>query len=524
MKNAGPRFKPANLVKSATLGGTFAAALLGAVFTVASPADAQQRTRVSIGVTETIASHNPYADSVSLMYAVLCQTYGCLFDRDYAGQKFTSRIVDKYEVKDPLTWVFNLKRDIKRNNGEPVVAADIIHSVNRAKNDPQSRQKHNVRYIESVEAPDDHTIIMKTTEPLATLLDFLRQLIITSKAQFDAKGEAADREAPVGFGPYRIRQLSVDNFVAIEKVAGHPEVSPDNPDEVVFRIQKEAESRVTALLNGETQIAQFIPPQLVPRVEAAKNVRLLWEGSTEIMFLAMSPQFKPWDTKEARQAVAYAIDRDAIIKAILRGQAERLDGPIGPGQYAFDPDLKPKYTYNPAKARELLKQAGYPNGVEIDFFTPVSRYIGDKQIAEAIVPMLEAVGFKVNLRTPEWGTLWSNVQRGGVPFYYMGRGTVIDPSAALSQYFETGASPRIGYSNKEVDRLLQAERQEFDEPKRIALLRQAMALITEEAPAHFMLRHKLAWGVARNIEYKPLATTDILATDIRMVRRQGATR
>lgn len=204
MKNTGPR------ARSAAIAGSLATALLGAVFT--SPADAQQRTRVSVGVTETIASHNPYADSVSLMYAVLCQTYGCLFDRDYAAQKFTSRIVEKYEVKDPTTWVFNLKRDVKRSNGEPVTSADIVHSVNRAKNDPQSRQKHNVRYIASVEAPDDYTVIMKTTEPLATLLDFLRQLIITSKAQFDAKGEAADRDAPVGFGPYRIRQLSVDNF------------------------------------------------------------------------------------------------------------------------------------------------------------------------------------------------------------------------------------------------------------------------------------------------------------------------
>ena len=518
MQNAGPR------VKSATFGGAFASALLGAVFTFSHPADAQQRTRVSVGVTETIASHNPYADSVSLMYTVFCQTYGCFFDRNYTAQNYTSRIVDKWEVKDPTTWVFNLKRDVKRNNGEPVIAADIIHSVNRAKNDPQSRQKHNVRYIESMEAPDDYTIILKTTEPLATLLDFLRQVVITSKAQFDAKGEAADREAPVGMGPYRIRQLSVDNFVAIEKVPGHPEVKPENPDEVIFRIQKEAESRVTALLNGETQIAQFIPPQLVPRIEAAQNVRLMWEGSTEIMFLAMSPQFPPWDKKEARQAVAYAIDRDAIIKAILRGQADRLDGPIGEGQYAFDPDLKPKFPYDPAKARELLKQAGYPNGVEIDFFTPVARYIADKQIAEAIVPMLQAAGFKVNLRTPEWGTLWSNVQRGGVPFYYMGRGTVIDPSAALSQYFETGASPRIGYSNKEVDRLLQAERQEFDEPKRIALLRQAMSLITEEAPAHFMFRHKLAWGVSRTIEYTPLATTEVFATDIKMVGRQRASR
>ena len=501
-----------------------AAVVLGGLFMTTAPADAQQRTRVSVGVTETIASHNPYADSVSLMYTVFCQTYGCFFDRDYTAQVYTSRLVEKWEVKDPTTWVFHLRKDVKRSNGEPVVAADVLHSINRAKNDAQSRQKHNVRYIASAEAPDDHTIIMKTTEPLATLLDFLRQLVITSKAQFDARGEAADREAPIGFGPYRIRQLSVDNFVALEKVPGHPEVKPDNPDEVIFRIQKEAESRVTALLNGEIQIAQFIPPQLVPRVQAAQNVRLLWEGSTEIMFLAMGPQTAPWDKKEARQAVAYAIDRNAIIKAILRGHADRLDGPIGDGQYAFDPNLEPKYEYNPAKARELLKQAGYPNGVEIDFFTPVARYIADKQIAEAIVPMLEAVGFKVNLKTPEWGTLWSNVQRGGVPFYYMGRGTVIDPSAALSQYFETGASPRIGYSNPKVDALLRAERQEFDEPKRIALLREAMALITDEAPAHFMWRHRLAWGVSRTIEYKPLATTEVFATDIRVLGRQRASR
>jgi peptide/nickel transport system substrate-binding protein len=240
------------------------------------------------------------------------------------------------------------------------------------------------------------------------------------------------------------------------------------------------------------------------------------------MFLAMSPKQKPWDKKEVRQALAYAVDRDAIIKAILRGQAERLDGPIGPGQYAYDPNLEPKYTYNPKKARELLAKAGYPDGVEIDFYTPVARYIADKQIAEAMLPMLEASGFKVTLKTPEWGTLWSNVQKGGVPFYYMGRGTVIDPSAALSQYFETGGSPRIGYSNPEVDKLLQAERQEFNEPKRIELLRQAMALITDEAPAHFMWRHKLAWGIAQNVDYKPLATTDILAVDIKMIPRQRA--
>jgi peptide/nickel transport system substrate-binding protein len=504
------------------LGGLAAVAALGASLGLAAPAQAQ--TRVSIAVTETIASQNPYADSVALMYAVFCQTYGCLFDRNFDTGTFTSRIVERYETPEPTKWIFHLKRDVVRNNGEPVTAADVLHSIDRAKNDAQSKQRHNVRYIEAVEAPDDYTIVMTTTEPLATLLDFLRQLIITSKAQYEALGEAADRQAPVGFGPYSITELSVDNYIALAKVAGHGEVVAENPDEVIFRIIKEPESRVTALLNGEIQIAQFIPPQLVSRVDSSPNARLVWEDSTELMFLAMSPLFEPWDKREVRQAVAYAINRDAIIRAILQGHASRLDGPIGPGQVGWDPEFDKGYPYDPDKARQLLAEAGYPDGVEIDYYTPVGRYTADKQISEAIVPMLEAVGFKVNLQTPEWGTLWSSVQNGGVPFYYMGRGSVVDPSAALSQYFETGASPRIGFSHPEVDALLQRERQTFDHDERMKVLREAMELITVEAPAHFMWRHKFAWGLAPEIDYKPLPTTEILANAIFVRADRRATR
>jgi peptide/nickel transport system substrate-binding protein len=98
---------------------------------------------------------------------------------------------------------------------------------------------------------------------------------------------------------------------------------------------------------------------------------------------------------------------------------------------------------------------------------------------------------------------------------------VVDPSAALSQYFETGGSPRIGFSNKQVDDALKAERREFDEQKRIALMRKAMSIITEEAPAHFLWRHKLATGVANNVNAKVLPNMDIVATNITM-RARGA--
>jgi peptide/nickel transport system substrate-binding protein len=508
----------ATTTSSIALGAAMAAACLAGA---AGPAEAQSRSRVTVAVTETIASVNPYADSVALMYAIYCQTYGCLVDYSFEKGGYISRVAESWSTPDPKTWVFKLKKGLKRNNGEDFKAADIAHSVWRSNNDPQSRQRHNTRQIIAVETPDDHTVILRTSEPIAPLLDPLSQFIITSKAQWDKLGAAADRDAPVGLGPYAIRQIAVDNFLAMNKVAGHPEVKPENPDEIIFRIMKEPESRVTALLNGEVQMAHSIPPHLVPRINSSSNARVVWEDFVEIMFLAMSPLQKPWDKKEARQAVAYAIDRDALIKVILQGQATKLDGPIGPGQYGYDPNLQPKYTYNPQKARELLKQAGYPNGVEIDFYATVGRYIADKQICEAIVPMLEAVGFKVNLKTPEWGTLWANVQKGGVPFYYMGRGSVIDPSAPLAQYFETGGSPRIQFSNPRVDAALRAERQEFDEQKRIGLLRQAMSIITDEAPAHFLWRHKVATGIAASIDFKPLPSNYVEGVNITM-RPRGA--
>jgi len=497
-----------------------AALAVGGLAAFAGAPDAKAQTRVTVAVTETIASHNPHADSVSLMYAAWCQVYGCLFHYDFDTASHISFALDEWGLKDPadpLVWSFTLKDDLKFQNGTPVTTADILHSVERIRNDPQTRQSHNARYVKDIAAVDDKTFEIVTTEPVATLPFYLANFIITSKDVFDEFGaEAADREHPVGFGPYKLKELVVDNYMVIEKVPENPLVSADNPDEIIFKIMKEPEQRVTALLNGEVQIAQFIPPQLVPRIDQAPNADVAWVDSVELMFLAMNPEFEPWGDKRVRQAVAYAINRPAIVRAILQGQASVLDGPVGPGQVGYDPDNKMGYEYNPEKAKALLAEAGYPDGVEIEYQTPVARYIADKQISEALVPMLEEVGFKVNFQTPEWGTLWANVQKGGVPFYYMGRGSVIDPSAALSQYFETGASPRILFSNETVDSLLQQERQTFDHEARMEVLGEAMAAITEEAPAHFMWRHQMAWGISKAIDYTPLPDASIFGWEIHM--------
>lgn len=480
------------------------------------------QTRVSIGVTETMETYNPYGDSVALLYAIWCQTFGCLGSYDFEKGDYVGWLAERWEVKDPNNWLFHLRRDARWQDGTPVTAADVVHSINRIKTDPQSKQKQNIAPIANVEAVDARTVRITTKNPTAPMPEYLfDRVIITSKAIFDKYGaEVADRQYPIGSGPYKFKELVPGQRFVIVKNPGHPDLksNPQAPDEIIFRIMREPEQRITALLNGEIQIAQFIPPHLRGRVEKNPGAKVAATDAIELMFLAMSPKFKPWDNKLLRQAVAYAIDRGTIIATLLRGEATRLDGPIGPGQYGYDPNLKPKYEYNPEKARQMVKQAGFPNGVDVDFYTPVGRYTLDKQIAEAIVPMLNAVGIRTKLQTPDWATLWANVQVGKVPFYYMGRGGVVDPSVALSQYFETGGSPRIGYSNPKLDKLLAEERQTFDPAKRKKVLSEGMSIITEDAPAHFLWRHQLTYGLARNIEHKPRPDLRIFGLEIRVLR------
>jgi len=484
-------------------------------------ASVEAQTRVSIGVTETMETYNPYGDSVALLYGIWCQVMGCLGTYDFNKADYVGMLAERWEVKDPNTWFFFLRRDARWHDGSPVTAADVVHSYNRTMKDPQTKQKQNVITIASADIVNDYTVKFITKKPTAPLVDYLfDRLIITSKAIYEKYGpEVADKKYPIGSGPYKFKELVPGQRFVIVKNPDHPDArkNPQAPDEIIFRVMREPEQRVTAFLNGEIQIAQFIPPHLRKRADNPPNTRVVAADSVEIMFLAMQPK-PPFDKKEVRQAVSYAIDRDKIINTLLEGQATRLDGPVGPGQYAYDPNLKLKYEYNPEKARKLLAQAGYPNGVDVGLQTPVGRYTLDKQITEAMVPMLNAVGIRTKLVTPEWPTLWANVQKGLVPFYYMGRGGIVDPSRALAQYFETGTSPRIAYSNPKLDRLLAKERETFDPEKRKKILGEAMSLITEEAPAHFLWRHQLLWGLAGNIDYKPRPDQRVMGLDIRVRR------
>jgi peptide/nickel transport system substrate-binding protein len=182
------------LIAMASIAGT---ALSGPVST------ANAGGSITIGVTETIASHNPYADSISMGYGIWCQVYGCLGVFDYEKGEYVGMLAERWEVDkaDKNIWTFHLKRGVKRQyDGKELTAQDVVHSIDRMKNDPQSKQKNNVAPVKDAIALDSHTLRIVTKQPTASLLEYLfDRVIASSKDLFDKYGARdADRKYPWG--------------------------------------------------------------------------------------------------------------------------------------------------------------------------------------------------------------------------------------------------------------------------------------------------------------------------------------
>jgi peptide/nickel transport system substrate-binding protein len=177
---------------------------------------------------------------------------------------------------------------------------------------------------------------------------------------------------------------------------------------------------------------------------------------------------------------------------------------------------KLRYTYNPDKARQLLAQAGYANGIDVENVATVGNYVADKEINEAIAAMLTAVGLRMTISTPEQAKRTTDFEAGKLPFYYQQRGSVRDPGGPLAQYMETGATKRLNYSNPKLDELFQKERATFNEDERKKLLWEIDELIQEEVPMFFLWRHKLLWGVSKSLDWTPRNDEAFYPSEVRV--------
>ena len=304
-----------------------------------SDAQAQSAARKEQKVTATIAlpgvqveTLNPYGHSTTQIYPTWKHVIEPLVEWSWSKKQLVPILVESWSNPDHNTWVFKLKKGIKFHDGSEFTSADVVHSFTRIQKDPDSKQASSIAHVIAIEALDPVTVRLRTKSPDAALLFRLAQRFITNKAAYDRLGAAAADKLALGTGPYKFKDWVRGQWFVVEKNPGyaHSDHQP-TVDEIVFRNIAESETAITSLLNREVDVISNVPPESAARVTGVARIESA--RTINIMFLGMHTSVPQFNNKLVRQAVNYAIDRNALAKNVLKGYAYPMDAPVGPDQY-----------------------------------------------------------------------------------------------------------------------------------------------------------------------------------------------
>src|SRR5918997_1663759 len=450
MSSNGKGIKRRDFLKRGALAG-LGAALGGSLIKVSYAASRDRMTALSsIGLD----SLHPYAHSSSPQYGIWHNMIEPLVEVDYDKKDYYGVLAESWEFQGQK-WVFRLRKGVRFHDGTPFSAKDVVHSINRIKNDKQSLQKENFRDLTEMQAPDDHTVVFTTEIPNAVFLDRLDNRFMISKAAADKHGDQAD-QYPLGTGPYKFVSWQRDGNLVMTRNDQYWR-APAAIKEVVLKRVKEDAGRVAGLLAGQGDVINNVPVEELSRFANNPKVRDETAEGVRMYFLAMNVTHKPFDNKQVRQAFNYAIDPTVIIKHIYEGNGYVMNGPLGSNVIGFDPKMK-RYPYDPKKAKELLAGAGFASGLDVKLYFSPDRYPKAREVCQVIADQLAKAGVKAELVSQEFVIFWGKegVNGGKLPFYYVGR-PAVDADTLYEQYFRSGVTKRLQYSNPEFDKLIDEE-------------------------------------------------------------------
>jgi peptide/nickel transport system substrate-binding protein len=471
--------------------------------------------RITIYHSSVADSTHPYNHSSSPIYGNWQHIMEPLVEYDYKRKEFVGILAESFEYQGKQ-WVFRLKKGIKFHNGATLTSKDVAFSIERMRDEKGgSLQASNFKDVTEVQTPDDQTVIFVTKQPLAVFLDRLENRFILSKVAADKYGDQLYQN-PIGTGAYKyVSYQRGGNFVVTRNDDYWG--GKANIKQVVFRKVTEDAARIAALESGQADLINNVPDHEVGRLQRHPRIKVEKIEGLRMFFLAFNVAHKPFDNKLVRQAVNYSVDAPAIIRNIFDGIGYPINGPVGANVLGSNPKLK-RYPYDPKKAKELLAQAGFPNGCDVQLYYSAGRYPKDREVCQVVAAQMVKGGFRVELISQEWALFWdkTGVNGGKLPFYYIGRGSLTDADTLYDQYFRTGTTKRSNYSNPELDKLIEEQQKTPDFKKRTAILQQAGKIIMEEAP--FVPLYNLAdiYGVAKNVDWKLRPDEKVLAWDMKV--------
>ncbi|WP_025899564.1 ABC transporter substrate-binding protein [Sneathiella glossodoripedis] len=493
-----------------------------------------------------LSSLDPHSLNETFLLGSLNNVYEGLVLYD-DNLKVVPGLAESWETIEPTKWKFNLRKGVKFHNGNDFTAADVKFTWERAIGEG-SDQIARASKIKNVEIVDDHTVIIETPAPNPILTSDLVNILIMDKEWSEANNTANATSASAdnsgnfanlnsnGTGPFKVDEHKADVKTTFSKFDGYWGSMKSNVTKIEFTPIKEAATRVAALISGELDLVYPVPVQDWKRLEEAKGVKPLAGPEARTIFLGMDQGRdellysnikgkNPFKDIRVRQAFAHALNLDAIKKKVMRGAATPSGLMIAPQINGHIPELNTPYEYDPAKSKELLAAAGYPDGFEVTMDCPNNRYVNDEKICQAVVSMLAKVGVKVDLLAQPKSKYFGKVLATGgydTSFYLLGwtPGTMDAENVFSSLLTCQNKEEKKGlfnlgnYCNPKIDELTAKIGSETDQAKRNALIKEGFTILKEEVGYLPLHQQPLSWGVREGVELNQRADN---ALDFRYV-------
>ena len=470
--------------------------------TQAAPAQAKTSSTTSITVVQAadVPNLDPSRNNIIHVFNVAdnvldTPTY---LDRTL---KVRPRLATSWTAKDETTWEVIFRTGVKFHDGTTfdTSAVKANFEYQSASDAPSRSFFTNWANIDIVDAT---TVMVKTKTPEPFFPNVLSRLWILSPA--DLKNPAVFGSTMNGTGPFKLTEFTQGQQITItangDYWGGAPKVGS-----VIFKAAPEASARTAMLQAGQADVVVNLPVEQAKQIESSGQLRLAAvPGLRAVPLMIDERTGAPFTDLRVRQAMNYAVDKDAIIKNILGGYAQQQPATISPLIEGNAPDVKP-YVYDPEKARQLLSEAGYASGFEIDFHHPTGRWMKDAEAAQAIAQMLGKVGIRANLLTAEYSTFFGTWSKGD--YHGMTMIGVTNPDGAPNSLFNLflyskGSWP-FSWTDAKLDTLIERARSTMDQTARGAAYRELEQYVHDNAPWVFLWEQKDLYGINKSLKWEP---------------------
>ncbi len=487
-------------------------------------ASAARAADLRVGMSADVTSIDPHFVNITPNNNVAWHIFEALTHVD-ENARLIPGLAESWRPVDQTTWEFRLRKGVRFHDGTELTAEDVAFSIERPASLTTSPGPFTTftRPIVAKEIVDRHTIRLKTGTPYAMVpYDMNSVFIVSRKAAAGASTEDFNTgKAAVGTGPYRLARFARGDRVELVRNDAYRGPKPAW-DRVVLRVVPNDGARVTALLADELDVIEYTPTADLKRVRSTPRFRLEQKVSWRTIFFTLDQRREtppgvtdkggrplernPFADARVREAMAKAINRQAIVDRIMDGASVPASNLVAPPVFGHVSSLTPE-AHDVEGARKLLAEAGFPQGFTTVLAAPNNRYLNDDQIAQTVAQLLARVGIEAKVQTMPLAAYFPKARNLEFPVAMLGWGSFSGDLALRSLVLTYDAERGTGawnwgrYSNPKVDQLVIQAFATVDERKRDAIAQEAMRVAMADRPV-LLLHHQIAtWAMRRDLAY-----------------------